>query len=146
MVGYLRHTLRDIDTQTNAERWVWFIYPAGLIALPLTHWLLGLSFLPEIQDVSIAGWISGLVVFVMAFMIRFIGRRSPRLQQIRDIPWLTTIWGKLFSLDWFYQFIWLLYRSFGRIISFISNIMEGEGGVLWALILLILMFEILLSQ
>jgi hypothetical protein len=146
MVGYVRQILRDIEPQTDVERWVWLIYPAGLIALPLTHWLLGLSFLPEIRDVSIAGWVSGGIAFVLAIIIRIIGGRSPRLQQIRDIPWLTTFWGKLFSLDWFYQFIWILYRSFGRIISFISGIMEGEGGVLWALILLILMFELLFSQ
>jgi len=41
-------------------------------------------------------------------------------------------------LDWVYQVLWDLYRQLGRISSVISNVLEGDSGIMWTLLFLAL--------
>jgi hypothetical protein len=38
---------------------------------------------------------------------------------------------------------WAIYRSIGRLIAIVTSIMEGEGGVLWAMVLLVILISLL---
>ena len=41
-------------------------------------------------------------------------------------------------LDWGYQALWTVYRQFGRISDTFSNVLEGESGIMWTLLFLVL--------
>jgi len=49
----------------------------------------------------------------------------------------------VFSLTWFYAFLGWLFRLVERGIEFITTVLEGEGGILWALLLLTLLVAFL---
>jgi hypothetical protein len=60
------------------------------------------------------------------------------------LAWGATFWGQVLSLAWVYRILWSLYRQIGRLLYAITRLLEGEGGLLWALLLFILIISILL--
>jgi hypothetical protein len=134
LVGYLRHTLRVASPLIGVERWVWFLYPVGLALLPVTHLLFGWWTNPGIEDVPLAGWWVGPFVLGLAALMIAWSRR------IHHFPgWVIIIFAYIFSLSWIYRLFWSLYRWIGRLLSFFSTVLEGDGGVLWALLVLVLL-------
>ncbi len=53
---------------------------------------------------------------------------------------------QFFSLDWLYRSIWILYQLLRRLIDWITAILEGDGGILWAMLLLALLLSLLSRQ
>jgi hypothetical protein len=49
----------------------------------------------------------------------------------------------LFRLEWLYRLIWLALTGLGKLLDGLTNILEGDGGVLWALLLLTLVITFL---
>ena len=148
MSGFIRHVLRGISLANNAispqaERWVWFLYPVGLAFLVLTHLLIGLFMLPKLPGVPVVGWFVGAVVVIFVGAIHFLGRQSRYLFQPRIDPNFRSIWDRIFAFEWLYRILWMLYRSLSRVFGLISSVLEGEGGLLWALVLFGLIFVFL---
>jgi hypothetical protein len=52
----------------------------------------------------------------------------------------------LFNLAWLYDLLWWIYHRLLQIIQVVSEILEGEGGVLWTLVLLALLISLLQSR
>jgi hypothetical protein len=143
--GYIRHALFGIFSTTEislilTERWVWFLYPIGLIFIVITHFLIGWFLYPNLSGAAITGWIIGPVsllisVFAVYFIWRFPNVIHPTLDQN-----LRSAWDRLLSFEWFYRFIWRSFRTFLKVFSLVSRILEGDGGFLWALVLFGLIF------
>jgi len=49
----------------------------------------------------------------------------------------------VFSFSWLYQLFWGVYRLVGRFLALINLILEGEGGILWTILLLTLLLSLL---
>jgi hypothetical protein len=138
MAGYIRHYLQPGDMPKGAERWVWFLYPAGLAVLPLAHIFSGIYLMTSAETMPAWAWISGGVAGALAFgILKLIAVQV----QIR-ISFLQAL-RSFFSLNWLYIILWQIYRAAGRLISWITGILEGEGGVLWALVLLAILFSLM---
>jgi hypothetical protein len=141
--GYLRHLVRPGDRLAGVERWVWVIYPWGLVILPLTHILLTIWRLrqPGAELPNLAtSWPSLLIVMIIAgFGLLY--RRGFQVP-IR----LTQVFQRTLSLHWLYRFVWRLYRLGARFVAFINLILEGEGGILWTLLLLVILLSLLAQQ
>jgi len=146
LLGYARHGLRPEGSLAGVERWVWVIYPWGLILLPLTSgfiaWGDGLSPIGQtLSKLNLVRIVPGLASIALALTIRFLARR--RLAKSRfnlaNLQRMGVILQSVFSFSWFYKILWRAYRSTGRLISFINGVLEGEGGVLWTLLLLVLL-------
>jgi hypothetical protein len=63
---------------------------------------------------------------------------TPRLRILNPVRahWVrptNTSW-----LDWVYQALWYVYRQLGRASNVISTVLEGESGVMWTLLVLVL--------
>lgn len=138
LVGFARHSLRPGIKLEGVERWIWFIYPLGLMFLLGTLFSLGLSMSPPPESVQLQGWLAGVVVLVLAGLIFLWGNRW------KDIPpdWAKVI-NSILSLQWLYQVIWAGYRYLSRILGIFTKLLEGEGGVLWAILLLGLLFSLI---
>jgi hypothetical protein len=61
---------------------------------------------------------------------------------IRGTAWSTTIWASLLSLTWLYRLAWLLYRGVGRVLGWLNRVLEGEGGLVWAFVLLAILLTL----
>lgn len=155
LAGYLSHVLRVEQPLSGVERWVWVIYPLGLALNPLALFVvawwspLGLaralgvarSFgeTQELPSLS-ASWPSFAALILVGVLIVWdrIGPRPPAL--------VGKILGRLFSFGWLYRFLWWVYHSIRRAVAFVNLILEGEGGILWTLLLLTLLLSLLAQQ
>jgi hypothetical protein len=54
--------------------------------------------------------------------------------------------GNLFQFNWFFTLLWWLYDLIARPIQFFVRILEGEGGLLWALVFLALISSVLVGK
>jgi hypothetical protein len=145
LLGYLRHALRRTEPPNRAERWIWIFYPAGLLILPITHIVIAwfgnpLSRVETDWPGIIDSW-PGLVVLVISTVFILAYQRGLRVPS-----GLIQIIRRSLSLGWLYAFLWRLYRWSGRTLEFISQILEGEGGILWALLLLTVLLTLLAQQ
>jgi hypothetical protein len=140
IVGYLRFALRsgsingDFDS-SDFERWMWLVYPLGLALLPLTHFgLIYAKWMPGFREVFFQSpwWWVGFIPLGIAVLLIFFGYR-----QIFSVP---LIFNRITNtLDWGYRFLWFLYRITSRSLNIITRLLEGEGSVLWMLLILIML-------
>jgi hypothetical protein len=138
LLGYARHASRKQDYPVGIERWIEVLYPIGLIVLPLTQIGVGWYINPHYGDIPLVGWILGPVICLLASLGFFWQHRGGRLPQ-----YIVRLVSSVFSLDWLYAIIGSVYRLYSRFITFISVVLEGEGGILWALLSIVLFLAIL---
>jgi hypothetical protein len=145
LAGYLRHGFRTTPKLTSTERWIGLVFPIGLAAQPVLHLIVGLYPLFREREIgsvlNLPGLLTGPIGTTLVFGLWLLNRRMPTFGG-------TTrgLLRSILSLGWFYKFFWGIYRSFGRLLDFISRIYEGEGGVLWAFLFLILLLAFLLQS
>ncbi len=147
--GYIRHALRGVENPSGLERWVWIFYPLGLGFLILAEYFLGWQiWLEWNQNPSNLWWVGGIVL-VTTVSLRYFLYKQKSLQTLRRFSkgmatWSTSFWGKLLGMQWFYRFAWVVYHFLSRIIAWFTEILEGDGGILWALVFLFLLFSLTL--
>jgi hypothetical protein len=60
------------------------------------------------------------------------------------IPKLAATWiNAIFTLGWFYPIVRTIYDYLSRFLHFISKVLEGEGGLLWVLLWIVLFLALL---
>lgn len=138
--GYIRFMLKQEVTLKGVERWVWVIYPLGLFLLICSQYLLGFWSWPKFQEVSSPGWWGGATAAILTVIIWLLTYRIPLLPEN-----VMSTWRDFFSFNWLYRLLWLAYQGIGRLVSWTTMILEGEGGLLWTLVLLALIIS-LISQ
>lgn len=136
--GYVRHVLRAGKRPGAVERWIWLIYPFGLALLPLTHFLVGFSSGIEDEPAGLAAAGAGLAALALAALGLAWSRR---VALVPRAP--AAVMESILSLRWSYAVVRVFFRAFERAIAFLTLVLEGEGGVLWALLLLVLSLVLL---
>jgi len=138
LAGYLRHSLRAGAALQGVERWVWIIYPWGLIWLPITHNLITWWGHTRVEFPQLfSSWPAVLSAALVGILYV-----ADRLGYVLPEKWLSNAQAFL-SFNWLYRILWSLYHSLGRAVRFVNLILEGEGGILWTLLLLTLMISVL---
>jgi hypothetical protein len=148
LAGFIRHALRGIfpagkKSSVHIERWVWFLYPIGLIFIVVSHVLIGWWLYPNLNEVTLSGWIIGPLGLIIAGFILYITWRYPRPLTLFTPSIKTSFWSNLFSLEWLYRLLWKLFDIISKLFALFSSILEGDGGILWALVLFALIFVFL---
>jgi hypothetical protein len=152
IIGYIRHALRAEDELVTLERWVQIVYPFGLILIVATLWLIGIF--GWARSLTIGVWWGGLAAAVLATggWLWIILSNRFRIMQARPPSWFVLIMRQsgnglaaFFRLDWAYQLLGLLFQLLQRIVQMVNTILEGEGGVLWVLLLLALLVSLIQS-
>ena len=147
LAGFIRHSLRDIypprtEKFPHIERWVWFLYPLGLILIVSIHLVFGYLLVPDLQNLPVASWVIGPLTLIIAGFTLFFFWRYPQTISGRRLVMNVGFLDRVFSLEWFYNIIWKLFHLISNTFSLFSTLLEGDGGILWALVLfaLILVF------
>jgi hypothetical protein len=142
--GYVRYVFREGYHQDEIERWGWIIYPIGLGMIVLTHFgmgiFLGETSPPEGPVVSTLWW-GGTFAFSLAALLWLLSRRKPSF-----IPRFGSTLSKLFSFNWLYRTFWWLYQSLSTLVARAALVLEGEGGILWAVLILILLMATIVQR
>lgn len=152
IAGYIRHSLRSEPLPEQSQRWVWVLYPIGLILLPAVQFtwfwqVLGsqgnqIPIIPlNINHLPVLMWIIGFLSLALAVLLLWINSK----RWIKPSYQLLSISQQVFSLGWFYRFLALSLRFSIRVVSLLTGVVEGDGGILWVLVLLSLLVALLLS-
>ena len=135
VAGFVRHSLRIATRVSSGEQPLWAknVYPIGISLLLLVTILLGLFGWDG--TLQLGNWfVAGLTSLLILGLIWL----SPRLRILNPVR---AHWVRPASaswLDWSYQVLWTLYRQVARISNVLSNMLEGESGVMWTLLVLVL--------
>jgi hypothetical protein len=148
--GYVRHVLRPRDELYRMERWVHVIYPAGLMVLVLAQWAIVFLGRPGLFTAGI--WWASLGMTFMAGLgvaLAFSFQRNLTGDVLAD-QWLVvfalragSMIGSVLRLNWFYQFLAWGYRVLQSVVQLLTGMFEGDGGILWSLVMLALLITMI---
>lgn len=151
VLGYLDRALQPGGMAGTLEAWARVAFPLSLIVMIQSMIVLGLIGWPGSFTLGI-WWLSlisnALIISVVFFIHRF-GARSPYFQLPASsgvksaMDWLFPRLEPVFRLEWLYRVVWRVYNFLGKIMKLLSVILEGEGGILWTILILVLLITIL---
>lgn len=139
LAGYIRHAQRTTNRAANENQPIWAknVYPIGIVLLLITAILLG--FYGWEGALQVGSLIPGLIVPLLVFGLLWL---TPRLRILNPVRahWVRPMNASW--LDWAYQGLWALYRQLGRISNTFTNLLEGESGIMWTLLFLVLFITV----
>ncbi|MDH5507549.1 MAG: hypothetical protein OEZ02_10040 [Anaerolineae bacterium] len=139
LLGFARHAMHPGSELGRAERWVWVVYPLGLALLPLTHFAAGVWFaVPIAGQAGSPPWWPGVAAVLLAAGGGFLIKQQRQLP-----PNIISTAENVFSLDWLFRSGRWAFNFVAEVIFFLTRLLEGEGGMLWALLLLTLLVSLL---
>ncbi len=144
VAGYVRHTLRPVDTQwTELLRWAQAVYPLGLAVPVITLLVGGLWGWPGALTLGV--WTVGLGTFLLSSLLVLVMLRLPALKPVIAPAETEQFHPSRFTVlqDGIASLFWGIYRLIGRLFTYVSNLLEGDGGLLWTLLLLVLLASFL---
>ncbi|MAT41938.1 MAG: hypothetical protein CL609_06325 [Anaerolineaceae bacterium] len=143
--GYLRFALKPAKNLESNERWVWLVYPLGLVLLIVTHFIV--FFITDLNWIILGPlWIS-IPILVLSIVVVFFNQRVKTENQY-------SAWARVFSerlsasvstflrFDWLYKILWGIFQFFQSILNNLSGILEGHGGIIWVLVLVALLITL----
>lgn len=141
MAGFIRHALRSTnrDTFDTQPGWSQAVYPSGIVLLVLVQLFLG--FIGWDGALQIGAWLQALLASLLTFGLVWASRRFRIFNPVRA-HWVSSTES---NLNRFYQVLWSIYRLFGRLSQIVTQTLEGEGGIMWTLLFLVL-FVALITQ
>lgn len=149
LFGTLYHSLRGEREGEGIESWSRLVYFLGLALLFGSVWAASILVTKSFRSTHL-WWASGLsAVLAVTGVVYFFFRKKP-LKLIRarsgwmgfSLSKLWTIVAGILSLRWLYQFMYYWLQFLKKVVDLFSTVLEGEGGVLWTLVLLVLMVTI----
>ncbi|HWQ04674.1 MAG TPA: hypothetical protein VN452_04910 [Longilinea sp.] len=150
VVGLLRHALLPGDSLKDMQGWIQVGYPLGLFILASSSWIIAItgSQVPLIFN----NWPASVAAFILVLGLGVLILRRQRLIALeRRITWLDAIlqaagrWlARFFGFRWLYTFLRDFMGLVRRLVEGFSLVLEGEGGVLWAMVLLALLLTLLI--
>ena len=142
LAGYMWQALKEGRKITEGERWIRVVYPWGLALLPLAYFIVGDWGYQSLQltDGSLLMFMASITTLLLTAGI-IIGLRSGYKIPNR----VSSVIVSFFSMEWLRSFSWSMFQLLGRIVNLLQSVLEGEGGVLWAILLLILILVFLVN-
>lgn len=141
MAGFIRHATRSTyrDSLDTQPAWMKIVYSSGIILLILTQLILGFMGWENVS--KIGAWIQALIASILTFILLWASRRFRIFSPVRA-HWVSSSESRL---DNIYQGLWSIYYFLGRTSRIVTQALEGEGGIMWTLLFLIL-FVSLITQ
>lgn len=141
MAGFVRHALRNSGTESLDDQpgWAKVVYPAGIILLLVTQILIGLIGWDGARQTR--NLLLSLIASIGTLGLVWGTRRFRIFNPVRA-HWVSTAGAGVNSL---YQWLWSLYHGLARLARSITEALEGEGGIMWTLLFLILFVSIIVQ-
>lgn len=142
VAGYVRHLLRSGESSyTQLPTWAQSAYPLGLGLLGLTALLVSLWGWPGARQTG--SWIIAIVLVAVAGLAGLGVWRFRRFSPAGISLPLGSQTSRLADLfDLLARLFWIIYRLTARLLGTVNNMLEGDGGLLWTLLLLVLFITI----
>jgi hypothetical protein len=142
MAGYARHAFRSAG-RTSLDLnpgWANKVYPIGIILLLAFQVLLGVLGWDGARQVG--AWLQAIIVSLLTFGLVWATPRFRFLNPIRA-HWVNS--PATTGISTFYSGLWVVYRALGRISQAVTVTLEGESGIMWTLLFLVLFISLLVQ-
>jgi hypothetical protein len=141
MAGFIRHTLHPSgnDSFNEEASWMRVTYTIGIVLLILIQLLLGFSGWDS--SLRIGAWLQAIIASVLTLVLVWASRRFRIFKPVRA-HWVSSSESRLGN---FYQGLWSIYYFLGRVSRIITQTLEGEGGIMWTLLFLVLFVSLLVQ-
>ncbi len=152
LIGTLRHINRTRHQSSEVELWMKFFYVVGLSLLFIVPWLTmtwnfskyysaGFHFLSIVCFLSTG---SGFLLFQSK-----LGSKMGQIKLLdgtrKGFELVLRTTGVFFEFEWLIRFAQLIFSWTTKPIGFFVTILEGDGGLLWALLFLALFSSVIIS-
>lgn len=146
LLGLLKHTFRSGEPYKGLEEWIQAVYPAGLLFMVIGLWTIGAWGWSGSYTFGV--WWASLIPIGIVLAGYYLQTRLLDSSERREMigTWtqalnknIGTPLRSFFGFAWIYRFLEFIYRLVGQLIEFITSVLEGEGGILWVLLLLALL-------
>ncbi|HSJ86018.1 MAG TPA: hypothetical protein VK909_02335 [Anaerolineales bacterium] len=139
IAGFIRHAQRTNLRTPNEDQPIWGknVYPFGILLLLVVTAVLGVFGWDG--ALQFGNWLAGMIVSSLTVVILWL---TPRLRILNPVR---AHWVRPTSaswLDWAYELLWSLYRQLGRVSNTFSSLLEGESGIMWTLLFLVLFMTV----
>jgi hypothetical protein len=140
VAGFIRHALRPSgrDSLESQPSWTRTVYPAGILLLLACQIVLGLAGWDGALQTG--AWLQAIIASLLTFGLVWATPRFRILNPIRA-HWVKNPAAS--RMDDVYGSLWALYRGLGRISQAINVTLEGEGGIMWTLLFLVIFISLL---
>ncbi len=137
--GYLRHASHVGESSIESHpRWAQVIYCLGLSVFPVSIGILGLWGWPGSNTVGL--WWASSTTLLLAPISLWLAERLTRGAGV------ISLWNALPPLAMLYRWLRGVAGNVERLIVFVSELLEGEAGMLWSFLLLVLLASILTQR
>ena len=152
-LGFLKHIFRQREQNNPKESWMQLFYSAGLLLLVLSPWITMIWRFKTIQ--SLANWSLPIycLVLIVAMIVIFRKKiwdwlvQKPVLQRtMTPFNLVGKVLNAFFQFEWFFIFLRKIIDLFSQPLKFFVNLLEGDGGLLWAFVFLALISSILIGE
>lgn len=138
--------------ESAGQNWISFFATAGLVILAITPWVT-LIWSTGLLQLNPGWWYSLIMLGIIAigivlrtFFMRRLKKSDRVVQFIRDVYVIgARSLRSFFRFDWFYSLFGWIFHQFQILVQFLESVMEGEGGILWAMVFLALLASVLAS-
>jgi hypothetical protein len=142
MNGFIRHTLHPGETSLESqEKWVKVLYPTGLSLLVGMTILLGLWGWEGAHTVGVWLWAVVTILLATGFFLLAIKFRARIFTGNISVQWT-----EISPIGRLYNLLSSIFGFLERIARIFTTSLEGEGGLLWSLLLLVLIISILSTR
>ena len=153
VTGYVRFIMKSDSSVTGLEKFARITFPLGLVVLIQTLLLLNWVGWPGVLTVgNLWGSLGSLAIVVAEVLISWrLNWQMPETSLIEKLPFyrlvilLINLLRKIMSFAWLWALLERFFRWLGNIGDFIHQILEGDGGVLWSLVFMVIVAIIFLS-
>ncbi|MBI5352634.1 MAG: hypothetical protein HZB50_08375 [Chloroflexi bacterium] len=139
VAGFVRHALRPSgrDTFESQPGWARSVYPAGILLLIISQLLLG--FFGWDGALMVGAWLPAVIASLLTVGLVW---ATPRFRIFNPIRahWVNPASSRI---NIFYNSFWALYRTIARVGNTITNVLEGEGGIMWTILFLVIFISLL---
>jgi hypothetical protein len=139
IAGFIRHALRPAgrDSLDDQPLWMRTVYLAGIILLVAFQFVLGLIGWEGARQIG--AWLHALIVALLTAGLVW---ATPRLRVLNPIRahWVNSTASRVNGI---YQSLWVFYRFLETISQTIIKTLEGESGIMWTLLFLVLFISLL---
>ncbi len=138
-------------TASHSDQWVKLFFGASPMFLVVIPWFLIIWVKPQNSSILSLVWPGITLVLYLLFLfvtplLKKVQSRSVLLKLQKSFGGIVIFTGKILSFDWLIRLVRDIYWLIFNIVNMIARIIEGEGGLLWAFVFLILISTILISS
>ena len=118
------------------------VYLFGLLLLILASGVISFKFIEPLQREVAHWWVGVIVVSLLAGLYILQRKRKIKLPNTSKLYFSVSA-QKFLSLDWIFRLSAQIEKRLKNLAAGFSNLFEGAGGLLWALVLLVLILTVL---